>query len=877
MTAIEKLPSNSNGTGKERDVAEDVIIVSKTDLNGTITYVNDPFVEISGFSREELIGQPHNIVRHSDVPKAVFADLWATLKQGKTWVQLVKNRCKNGDYYWVEANVSPIVEKGKVVGYMSVRRKISDAQKKAAQALYQQIGQGKKQIKNGYVQEWAKRFNLVRRVNPLFILMFMIVQMSVFGILEALAVISIHWVVQSVVLTVVLLLALYVNRYVKSQVGTFDRLLAAASEGDFTTHVDTYGNTWLAKLADDLKKMQIQMGASYEHNRVQLLQNTRLKTALDNASTSVMVADNSGHIIYLNNALVDLFGKHQAAIRQEVGDFDVNHLIDQPLDVFYQDPQRQSKIPTDLTSIWEADIQLGDLLFHLVAQPVLDTKGMRIGSVVEWQDMTQQRSIEARLDTVLRLAAKGHTDLMLDNKGLDGFYLYTANNINDLLKSLNGAVEDVVKVMTGLAQGDIQNRVEKELSGSLAAMKGAANVSLDNLSAIIQHIRQVAASVSLTAEESAKASNDLSERSQQAASTLGEVNEAMQNIDALQTQNTESLTGIANLAQAAIDLNREARESMDASMDAMEGIKQTSEKIGDIIGLIDGIAFQTNLLALNAAVEAARAGEHGRGFAVVAGEVRNLAQKSAEAARDIKGLIEESTSNVNQGSEKVQATHKVFGEVDTGVSKISETMEEVMRSIQQQQESVHEISGAIGHLDQNIQQNASLVEETSSSARNLSDQARLLDEEVSKFKLDESAANRHKASPVINGIKLSEVRQNMNVWRITAQSYINGIGVELDESAAVDATACAVGHALSAIAQAHPQVRNSSLWERIDVDHQRQHDLLKQALVIREQMDGMTDIPQREKLGSLLDEFVVVTERLDQSLFELENQVVTLV
>ncbi|WP_373017541.1 methyl-accepting chemotaxis protein [Thiomicrorhabdus sp.] len=872
MTATEDLPQNSSLGGKEREVADGVIIVSKTDLHGTITHVNDPFVEVSGFTREELIGQPHNIVRHADVPKAVFADLWSTLKQGKTWVQLVKNRCKNGDYYWVEANVSPIVEKGEVVGYMSVRRKISDEQKKAAQALYQQIAQGKKQLRNGYVQEWLKRYNLVRRVNPLFILMFMILQMSVFGILEALGVISIHWIVQSVVLTVVLLLAFYVNRYVKSQVNTFDRLLAAASEGDFTAHVDTYGNTWLSKLAGDLKKMQIQMGASYEHNRVQLLQNTRLKTALDNASTSILVADNHGHIIYLNQALTDLFGQHQSAIRQEIADFDVDRLIDRSLDVFYQNPERQTRIPADLNSVWEADIQLGDMLFHLVAQPVLDSEGIRIGSVVEWLDMTQQRSIEARLDGVLRLAAKGHTDLTLDSKGLDGFYLYTANNINDLLKSLNGAVEDVVKVMTGLAQGDIQSRIETELSGSLAAMKGAANVSLDNLSGIIQHIREVAASVSLTAAESAKASDDLSARSQQAAATLGEINEVMQNIDRLQTQNTQSLNGISNLANEAINLNQQARQSMDASMSAMDGIKQTSEKIGDIIGLIDGIAFQTNLLALNAAVEAARAGEHGRGFAVVAGEVRNLAQKSAEAARDIKGLIEESTRNVNQGSEKVQATHRVFGEVDTGVTKISETMDEVMRSIQQQQESVHEVSEAIGDLDQNIQQNASLVEETSTSAGNLSDQARMLNAEVGKFKLDESVTSKQKSSPVIDGIKLSEVRQKMNVWRITAQSYINGIGVELDEAAAVDASACAVGHALDSIGKACPQVRSYPLWEQIDTDHRRQHDLLAEALQIRNKMDGSTDISQREALSQLVDEFVMVTERLDNGLIALEGQ-----
>jgi PAS domain S-box len=134
-------------TGQEREVAPGITIVSKTDLYGTITEVNEEFMRISGYTCEELIGHPHNILRHPDVPKAVFADLWATLKQGKPWVNLVKNRCKNGDHYWVEANVSPVVENGEVVGYISVRRRITDAQKAAAEALYKQVNAGKVRLK----------------------------------------------------------------------------------------------------------------------------------------------------------------------------------------------------------------------------------------------------------------------------------------------------------------------------------------------------------------------------------------------------------------------------------------------------------------------------------------------------------------------------------------------------------------------------------------------------------------------------------------------------------------------------------------------------------------------------------------------------------
>ncbi|BCN94108.1 hypothetical protein THMIRHAM_18930 [Thiomicrorhabdus immobilis] len=855
---------------KELEVEEGVTIVSKTDLHGTITHVNDAFVRISGYSREELLGQPHSIMRHPDVPKAVFKDLWDTIKSDKPWVQLVKNRCKGGEYYWVEANVSPIREAGEVVGYLSVRRRIIDSQKKAAQALYKEVANGKKSIKNGYVQSVASRFCLFNRVNPMLILVGMIVAMSIAGILEAVDVVKFPWHVQLTVLLVFLSYALFISAKLKQRIDEFSGFLKSMAEGDFRPQVNTAGSTWVSDLASDLKKMQVQMGATYEANRAQLNYNLRVTTALDNASTSIMVVNRDNLIIFYNQALKAFFNQNHTVFAEEFSRFDTESLLDSPLALFSQTASVEPLFSNDLMETIDKELLFGGLNIRVVKSPVVNAQGRCIGAVIEWTDLTQQRKVEKTLDNALKIAAKGHTDISIDTKGLDGFYLYSAENINNLLRSLNGAIEDMVHIMVDLANGNMQHRMDKPLSGALDAMKGATNVSLDNLSSIMLQIKEVSNATLDSAQESATSAMDLSNRTQIAAATLQQVNASMRAIDSMQTENSQSLLGVADLAKNAMQLNQSARVAMDDSINAMESISGTSEKIEAIIGLIDGIAFQTNLLALNAAVEAARAGEHGRGFAVVAGEVRNLAGKSAEAAKDIKLLIHESGNKVREGSEKVQATHAVFTEVDEGVAKISSTLSTVVESISEQQRNVTQISSAIKLLDENIQSNAALVEESSATSNALNEQAALLNHEVQKFQLNQkSDLNRPLHMADIFGVNLADIRQKMRLWRITAQSYLNGVNVPFNEATGVDGAKCEVGLALQKIVQGEPKVQNLPIWKKVEDLHYRQHKAVK--VVLDTRADGELTFDKIELIDEMVGEFVAVTELLDAALEELEG------
>ncbi|MCF6346187.1 MAG: methyl-accepting chemotaxis protein [Thiomicrorhabdus sp.] len=860
---------NQTVTGREQEVPEGVTIVSQTDLHGTIVSVNETFVRISGYSREELIGQPHSLLRHPDVPKAAFKDLWETIQSGKPWTQLVKNRCKSGDHYWVEANVTPVLKNGEVVGYLSVRRRITDEQKQAAEAAYKAINAGKISLKNGYVHTLEKKFSLLSYFNPVLLLLLLMVFISLLGILVTLEVVDISWQVKVAVLSLGLIYALYINHFIQKKTKEFVAVTKSIAEGDFSLPVNTYGSTWIADLAAGLRMMQIQMGATYEENRVQLNHNVRLTTALNNASTSMMVLNKQGEIIYMNKALNHLWQSHQTMLEDEFEGWNSKALIEQPLDIFNSGKSGVTVFSADSMEKRNYEVKFSGITLEIIKRPVVNDFGECIGSVIEWQDLTQQRQIESTLDNVMKRAAKGHTSVHLETEGLDGFYLYTANNINDLLASLNDAIEGMVEVMVALANGDLYKRIDKTFSGSLAAMKGATNTSLDNLSGIMLQIKGVSEATLGSAKESETVSNYLADRMQEAAATLQEINTDMQGINQMQAENSEQLTGVSSIAKEAIDLNQQARTAMDGSIHAMESITDTSERIEAIIGLIDGIAFQTNLLALNAAVEAARAGEHGRGFAVVAGEVRNLAGKSAEAAKDIKALIQESGMKVHEGAEKVKATHALFGKVEESVTQIGGTLDEVVNSIQHQQSKISDMTQAVNTLDHNIQNNAASVEETSATALSLSSQAEILNHEVQKFKINTAITEVKNEFPAVYGVCLSSLREHMRLWKTRTQSYLNGVNIEYDETEAMHIEKSELFKALSQLLQHDPGLAHLPVWQNIKTLQEQQYHAMSEALAIRKQTENLT-LESLDQLDEWITQYLKSTTALDKAVGELE-------
>ncbi len=309
---------------------------------------------------------------------------------------------------------------------------------------------------------------------------------------------------------------------------------------------------------------------------------------------------------------------------------------------------------------------------------------------------------------------------------------------NDLTKSLTAAVNECITVLGAIADGDLTVRVEGDYEGNLATLKSSINETVSQLTDLIGSIKEVANTVYGEVKQVEQGSLDLNERVQRQAAALEETSATMEQINASVHNNNQNAQEVTLLSLNVQEQASEGSAVMKQTIDAMGGIQESSQRIGDIVSLIDSIAFQTNLLALNAAVEAARAGEHGRGFAVVAGEVRSLAQKAANAAKDIKMLIEESTQRVQQGSTLATRSGETLQEMTTAIQQVHQMMVQIKQASQEQEEGVSQVNTAIGDLDSTTQQNAAMVEETAASAEAMKQQSEGLLEIVSKFRIDSS-------------------------------------------------------------------------------------------------------------------------------------------
>ena len=303
-----------------------------------------------------------------------------------------------------------------------------------------------------------------------------------------------------------------------------------------------------------------------------------------------------------------------------------------------------------------------------------------------------------------------------------------------IIRTITRNLDNAVQVAETVAQGDLRSHIEvtskDELGRLMLALKGMNN----NLLSIVGRIRESSESIATGATQISTGNNDLSQRTEEQASNLQQTAASMEELASTVRHNTDNAQQATTLARNAAHTASQGGEAMEQVTQTMETISASSRKIADIIGVIDGIAFQTNILALNAAVEAARAGEQGRGFAVVAGEVRALAGRSAEAAKEIKLLIQQSVSQVNEGTTLVEATGKTIGDVVQQVQSVAALIQEISNASQEQSQGTGQVSDAIAQLDQVTQQNAALVEESAAAANSLSYQAAELNRLVATFK-----------------------------------------------------------------------------------------------------------------------------------------------
>jgi methyl-accepting chemotaxis protein len=465
-------------------------------------------------------------------------------------------------------------------------------------------------------------------------------------------------------------------------------------------------------------------------------ENLRIRTALDNVSSGVILADNDRRIIYMNGAIRNLLEAAEADIRKDLPQFDAQNLIGVSIDRFHKNPEHVAQRLASLKGMFQSEIKLGGHTMKQIMNPVVDSQGVRIGTAMEWTDRTAEVAAEHEIAQLVESVARGDFSQRMSEADKEGFFQVIAKGLNQLSEVSEKGLTEVAGVLTALSNGDLTQRIESDFEGMFAQLKDDANRTVDQLRDIVGTITEATDTIHTAAREISSGNADLASRTESQSASLEETAASTEELNSTVRNNDDNAHQANDLARKASEVAARGGEVVQEVVQTMGAITESSTRISEIIGVIDGIAFQTNILALNAAVEAARAGEQGRGFAVVAGEVRSLAQRSAAAAKEIKELISESVAKVSAGHRLVEHAGETMNEVVDSIQRVSHIMNEITVSSAEQRNGIEQLNLAITSMDEATQQNVALVEEAAAAAQAMEDQAGNLKQAVSIFKVE---------------------------------------------------------------------------------------------------------------------------------------------
>jgi len=540
-----------------------------------------------------------------------------------------------------------------------------------------------------------------------------------------------------------IILTALVSRGILGSLKTVQQVAGAIADGDLDSTIDIDQRDEIGDLLRSMDIMQQQLLARITADRKAAEETLRVKIALDNVSTGVMIADNDRNIIYANREVLNILGKAEAAINRQLSTFSINALVGANMDGFHENPTHQAKMLDSLTGSYQANMMLGGRSMVVTANPVVNEHGQRLGTVAEWRDRTDEVRVEREVAAIVAAAVRGDFSMRFDLNGKQGFLRHLGEDINQLVHTSETGLNEVARILNALSRGDLTETIVNDYAGTFGQLKDDANTTVEKLKEMIGQIRDAADGINTGTKEIAAGNNNLSYRTEQQAASLEQTAASMEQLTSAVHHNAANARQARQLAVDASNIAGKGVDVVDQVVTTMHDINESSHKIGDIISVIDDIAFQTNILALNAAVEAARAGEQGRGFAVVAVEVRNLAQRAATAAGEIKDLITDSVSKVSAGSKLVTQAGQTMEEIVSSICGVTETMAEITAASAEQSAGIEQVNQAIAQMDDVTQQNAALVEQAAAAAESLEEQAHNMAAMVGGFKVESCAINAY--------------------------------------------------------------------------------------------------------------------------------------
>jgi len=458
-------------------------------------------------------------------------------------------------------------------------------------------------------------------------------------------------------------------------------------------------------------------------------------------------------VTFANTAACRTLETVGSEIRSSISAFDPSAPIGQNVDALLQGAGLDANAGTTQSGT----AQFGRRTLYFVISPVLSENGDRLGGVVEMTDKTEELEIQSEVQSAVEHAMQGDLSHRIDAEGKTGYFAQLAKAVNELLHVNQSVVDDALRVFSALSRGDLTQSITRNYEGDFKRLKQDANSTIETLTDVAAKIQGSAESVRTGAGEISRGNLDLSQRTEKQATSLDRTSASMQEMTSSVQDNADNAQNANQLAKEASQQAALGGSVVANAVAAMTEINESSRRISDIIGVIDEIACQTNLLALNASVEAARAGEQGRGFAVVASEVRNLAGRSATAAKEIKDLILDSTGKVAEGSRLVNESGETLEGIVQRVDEVASIIGKIAGASQQQADGIVQVSDAITQLEELTQQNAALVEEAASASESLRSQADSMTEVAGFFNVANSTDGNARAAANDSALTSSKV------------------------------------------------------------------------------------------------------------------------